>query len=434
MCCTCPTCPTSRRTAPVRRRVLIKTSSDGYLATTPHGEATGAAVLRELVGDPLCAPVYQAIRLVTAWFLQPAQQRSDLLDLPAVEALLPRIAGEDPFRDGDPRGALVCILGEMTASEPDLRRIALSCLAVADWALSRSAVDTALSFARAAALIGATARYAWVTGRLHREHSRAQQAETWFQVAYVLAERERDWDLRARSLMSWGHVHLNVGRYRTARDLCERALSTARRFQLQDRTGEAHHYLFTIARAVSDHPGAAEHSAAAARAYGPDHPRLPYFAHDLACYWMDRGDYEHALEVLLALLEIPIDHRLLAIGSALRAAGGSGRGAIYDRLVPALREEQSRECDSPLKAQALLMAARGAASLRRWAEATQLLTAAIEAARDTGQNDTRISAEDLLSLVREETHSESVAVPEPSNVEIARYTVRSLAAASNSAV
>ncbi|HEX6746879.1 MAG TPA: hypothetical protein VF092_06240 [Longimicrobium sp.] len=425
----------SRRTTPVRRRVLIKTSRDGYLATTPHGEATGAAVLRELVDDPLCVAVYQAIRLVTSWFLQPPQQRSDLLDPLTVEALLPRIAGEDPFRDGDPRGALVCILGELTASEPDLRRIALSCLAVADWALSQSAIDTALSFARAAALIGASARYAWVTGRLHREHSRAQQAEIWFQVAYVLAERERDWDIRARSLTSWGHVHLNVGRYFTARDLFQRALSTAQRFQLGDREVEAHHYLFTVARAVSDHAGAMEHSAAAAREYGPDHPRLPYFAHDLACYWMDRGDYQHALEVLLALLDnhfadVP-DERLLVRGSSLRAAGGCGRPDVFERLLPAVLDHQ-RASDSPWVAQALFMAARGAASLKRWDVAETLLVSAIESARSTNQNDTRLSAEDLLAQVRTESHTELLAVYEPANVEVARSTVRALVASSAS--
>jgi tetratricopeptide (TPR) repeat protein len=428
--CACsPICPSPDDA--VTRRVLIKTSRDGYLASTPPGEPSGAAVLREFPEQPVSVAIWRVLRLATLWAIEQPQRRSELLDLQSLESMLVELAANQPFTDDDPRGALACILGEMTSPIPDLRRAAYACLAVTDWALPHGAIETALSYGRAAALLGADARYAWVVGRLHREYSRVLQAEIWFKVAYALAARERDWEVRARSLMSWGHLHLNVGRYRNAKELFERALSTTKRFKLHDREAEAHHYLFTVARATSDHTTAAKHSAAAAATYGPDHPRLPHFAHDLACYWTDQGDHQHALEVLLALLdhhflEVPAE-RLLVIGSALRAAGGCGENDAFDRMFESFLSLQGRAPASPLLAQALLLGARGAASLRRWSEAERLLVTAVEAARNTGQNDTRIGAEALLSQVRDESLTAAVSnLYEANRDDVARATVRSL--------
>jgi len=301
---------------------------------------------------------------------------------------------------------------------------------VADWALGIGAEDTALAFSRAAALVGQNARYAWLAGRIHREHNRALQAETWFQVAYTLAEREHDWEIRARALMSWGHVHLNVGRYTRARKLFERAVGIAHRFKLPDREGEAHHYLFVVARAVSDHASADLHGRMAARLYGPEHPTLPNFAHDLACYWMDAGDYPHALQVLLALLANRFTEsspaKLLVIGSALRAAGGCGQEAKFDELMVRFKALGADCPTSPLYPQALLLAGRGAALLQRREEAEDLVSAALGAARQTEQHDTVFGAEQLLVKIRERHPLEQSVRPNPDNAEATRVTVRSL--------
>jgi tetratricopeptide (TPR) repeat protein len=422
------------RTTPEQRRALVTTPRDGFLTTSPRGEASGAGILRELAGRPVGLGIWRAFRLLTLWMTEPPQGRPGLLDDAGVDAALVAAAGDLPFDPEDVRGALVFILGEITSVEPDLKRTARACLAVADWALADGAEETALAYARAAALVGANARYAWLAGRLHREHNRALQAEVWFQVAYSLADREHDWDIRARSLSSLGHLHLNAGNYPRARRLFQRALGIAVHYKLEQRTCEAHHYLFTVARAVSDHDSATKHSRAAALVYGPEHPRLPYFAHDLACYWMDRGDYHHALEVLVPLLrehfrEMPAE-RLLATGSALRAAGGSGQASTFDDLLASFGSLRELSAGSPWYAQALHAAARGAAGLWRWALAEDFLLAAMQSAKETGQHDTEYVANELLSEVRQQRHGERAAFPDPANATAAFATVKALVSSS----
>lgn len=388
----------------MKRRVLIKTAIDGYRVTTPEGEVTGGAVIRELSHHPACVAVFQVLRLVTTWAMERPQRRAGLLPNDRLERLLARIAGKLPFRADDPRGAMACILGEMTAADPDVRRAAFACLGVADWALAQGAIDTALAYARAAALVKPDARYAWIAGRMHREHGRLEHAEVWFKVAYSIAGRTRDWEVRATALLSTGHTFMMAGNFEGARDLFERALSTAQRRRIPSKVKEAHHYLFDIAIATSDHALAAAQSRAALRAYKAGDPRLPYFAHDLALYWLDCGEFGKALPVLVTLLQRHFENepgpRLQVVGSALRAAGGAGERRTFDRLREELNELRTQVSSSPAVAPALFTAAKGAASLERWSDAEGLLLNAIESARDTHQHDIEVQAEELLERVQ----------------------------------
>ncbi|MBV9110526.1 MAG: hypothetical protein JO306_14040, partial [Gemmatimonadetes bacterium] len=88
----------------MKRRVLIKTAIDGYRVTTPEGDVTGEAVIRELSRDPACIPVFQVLRLVTTWAMERPPRRAGLLPHDRLERLLGRIAGKLPFRADDPRG------------------------------------------------------------------------------------------------------------------------------------------------------------------------------------------------------------------------------------------------------------------------------------------------------------------------------------------
>lgn len=415
----------------MKRRVLIKTAIDGYRVTTPEGEVTGGAVVRELSRDPACIPVFQVLRLVTTWAMERPQRRAGLLPHDRLERLLARIAGKLPFRADDPRGALACILGEMTAGEPDIRRAAFACLGVADWALSHGAVDTALAWARAAALVKPDARYAWIAGRMHREHGRLEEAEVWFKVAYSIAGRTRDWEVRAGALLSCGHTFMVAGNYQGARELFERGLGTARRRRVIAKIAEAHHYLFSIAVTTSDHALVASQSRAILKSYGTDHPRLPHFAHDLAGYWMDRGDFVKAHQVLIALLERFFANepaaRMQVVGSALRAAGAIGEKRCFDRLRLELERLRAMVSSSPAVAPAFLTAAKGAASLSRWTDAEGLLIVALDSARTTHQRDTEVEAETLLESVKARASHE---VPSESAAEysdVARDTLLMLA-------
>ncbi|HEX6746878.1 MAG TPA: tetratricopeptide repeat protein [Longimicrobium sp.] len=357
-------------------------------------------MLGELHLHPMCFAAWQVFRLVTAWAAQPQHNRFGFLEIEGVRALMIRIAGNDLAPADEPRVALLCVLSEMIAATADLQRLASACMVVTDWALTVSAVETALAYAGAAAEVSGNARFTWVAGMLHRENGRVLQSEGWFQKAHRLAMRSHDWDVRARSLMSSGRMLLTVGKYREAREYFERALLVAERFRLEDRRMEAHHHLFDAAVAMRDFTRVAKHSRIVASAYGPDHPRYPYFSHDLAVYWADRGDYERALGMLSPLLDRHFHEdasvRLLAFGSALRAAAGCGDRRLFDRLLPEFADLREPAGPSPLVAQALYTAGLGASMLRRWSDAEELLVPALEAAEHTGQEDTRSAAEKLL--------------------------------------
>ncbi len=356
-------------------------------------------MLGELHLHPLCFSAWQVFRLVTAWAAQPPHDRLAYLEIDGVRSLMIRIAGDDLAPADEPRAALLCVLSEMIAATPDLHRLAYACMVVTDWALTISAVETAIAYAGAAAKVSGNARFTWIAGMLYRENGRVLQSEGWFHEAHRLAMRSHDWDVRARSLMSCGQMLLTVGKYEEAREYFERALLVAERFRLDDRRTEAHHHLFNAAIAMKTYTRVAKHSQIVASAYGPDHPRRPYFTHDLAVYWADRGDYERALDMLRPLLDRFHDDtpvRLLAVGSALRAAAGCADSRMFDRLLPSLADLREPAGSSPLVAQALYTAGLGASMLRRWSDAEELLVPALEAAKHTGQEDTRSAAEKLL--------------------------------------
>jgi len=357
-------------------------------------------MLGELHLHPMCFSAWQVFRLVTTWTAQAPHNRFGFLEIDGIRALMIRIDGNDLSPNEEPRPALLSILCEMIAATPDMQRLAYACLAVTDWALAVGAVETALAYARSAAALSGNARYAWIAGKLLRENGRVLQSEEWFHAAHRLAMRTHDWDVRAWSLLSLGHMLLTVGRYAAGREYFERALIVVERFKLEDRRLEAHHHLFDAALAMQDYTRVAKHGRVVADGYGLDHPRFPYFTHDLAVYWMERGDYERSRDCLSSLLDRYFHEnaaeRLLLTASTMRAAAGCGDHRAFDRLLPTLVELRGPAGSSPLVAQALQTAGLGSSMLRRWSEAEELLVSALEAAKQTGQEDTRSAAEKLL--------------------------------------
>jgi len=371
------------------------------LAAIPGPHSCGADVLRELGVGPSRFFIWHVLRLVELWMEHRLAAPRELFDREGVLKLLAeaRSSGlEDGLGD-----AVVSIVAELATGEPDRQRLFRASLVIADWAISSGAVATSLGFARAAALARGDSRMTWITGRVHRENGRVGESELWFREAFRLARRERDLEMQSASLLGLGQTLLTAGRYAEVRACFDRGLAIAERFRLSERTAQAHHHLFTLATATSDHASAARHARAVASAYGSDHPRQPYFEHDLASYWMDRGEHQRALATFLPLVERRFGDdpavRLLATGSAACAAGGAGEHRTFDRLIPSLLDLGARVPRSPFRAQALVLAAHGAVSLRRWCDAEDFLVPATISARETEQEDTLASADALLARI-----------------------------------
>ena len=134
-----------------------------------------------------------------------------------------------------------------------------------------------------------------------------------------------------------------------------------------------------------------------------------------------------ALNVLNVLLECHFKDspaaRLLVLGSAARAAGGAGKPGVFDLIQAEFTQLRSRGPETLLHAQALLLVARGAVSLRRWMLAKECLSEALASSRRTAQKDTEILAEQLLAQVGKQLLTEREHLPSISNRDLARRTI-----------
>jgi hypothetical protein len=370
----------------------------------PTGDIAGMAILGELprgVGMQVTR-VYRAVML---WAADPPEERScSVFAEGSMASLATKMAAATQVI-GDAIGQpLILIACELAQDEPEIRQIAKACLSVVDWALARRASATAIAFAEAAALTSPNARYSLIAGRLHRQCGRQDQAHRWLRRASVLATRVGDSLTKVRSLLSLGSVAMIVGQHRRAEDYFRRALRFATRYRLQELVGEAWHDLFTIAITTNNYRAADAALKEAVRRYKRGHHRLPAFAHDLATYWMERDDFENARLVLLALLEKHWRNdpglRLLACGTTLRALGGCARAEEFDKTFGEFCELADKASETRWLAPAMLKAALGAISLRRWTLAESLLTTATQHASRTGQHDTILDAERILGQVR----------------------------------
>ena len=359
-----------------------------------------AAIVHELHGHPIAFAVWQVFRLLSFWIDQGPDERAVFEGPGPVRTLLADLARDDRFTDEDPRAALVLLLIELVSAKRDPRAMARACFVVADWALGRGAMTTGLLFMRAGAGVQPDARSALITGRVHRDTSRLVEAEPWLEASYRLAARANDWETCAHSLMARGVSRLLVGRYSEARTLYIKARRIATLHRLDDVVVMATHNLFSEAVASRAYQRALRLEATLADVYTPGHPRYSYFVHDRAQIRMDRGEFDAVAETLRSLVlrdfEDEPARRLVVTGSALRALGGAGRHQDFDRLLLEL-DRLRHECRlSPNIPSALTAAARGAISLRRWADAEDLLLPALASAIASGQEDTQDEVERLL--------------------------------------
>jgi tetratricopeptide (TPR) repeat protein len=337
------------------------------LSNVGGGEVTGAGIVRELPPE-LALHAWQAVRLVVLWAEAGRGSADGVLVAEGLGQYALELAGGRPQAAAadESLAPLLAIFLELSRPEPDAAGIARACLCASEWALPRRYLVTGLAFAEAAAFAMPSARYAFLAAKLHRQYGRHMDADRLLKVAEGLAKTEKDWETTIRVRLARGNVDLLHGRYEEAREVMVKALRTCERYRLKGAVlGEAHHDLLVAESGLREYTAAASHAEAAMGAYGPDHPRLPHLAHDLASVWLETGDYENALTVLQSLLQKHFQHdplsRLMVCASAVRAAAGAGDTTAYAMLARELETALSHAKPVTVRhGPALVDAARGA--------------------------------------------------------------------------
>ena len=290
------------------------------------------------------------------------------------------------------------VIAMFVAAPPDDDReeIARACLALADWALSQQAQETALAFAGLAALVWPRhPRYAWTYGRLLRGRGRMREAEHWFRRSHRIAVWLGDFEAQVKCLDSLGVLSYLTGNYRRAEARLARALALAAKRGLRVSRGEILHDLFALALTQQDFARAEEYASSALQCYLPAHDRLPALAHDLGCLWIEQRHYRRALPLLQAVaahFEV-WGRKLQSYAAAARAAGGAGDEAAFARMSHHAWEAASKIDEFRMCGAELVDLGRGAASLGRWDEAIAAFSRARSLAEVHGASDVLIRAE-----------------------------------------
>ncbi|HEX2202256.1 MAG TPA: tetratricopeptide repeat protein [Longimicrobium sp.] len=360
----------------------------------------GARIAAELPPAE-AAPLLQVLRAVLAWTRDPARA-AELVD----SAALRRLEGDllrRPFEEG-PWAALAVLAGAMAAphgAEP--REVAWACACVAEWGLERRASDTALDFARGAALAWPDhARYAWLIGLIFRGRGHLREAEAWLRRAHRVAVWTDDWEARARSLNSLGLLRWEAGRFAASKELYERAIRAAQRKRLRDVQAIATHNLFVIYAEVGEAEAAEQCAASAFALYDASHPRRLGLVSDVAQHWTNQRCYRRALPIFRALLrrvEDPALRLRIAAGGA-HAAGATAGVHEFEGYWSEVERQAEQVEALQVVATALHEAGLGAAHLRSWERAAGAFGRALEAARANNTADVLIKAEEALTHVQ----------------------------------
>ena len=278
-----------------------------------------------------------------------------------------------------------------------------ACQAITRWATERGYARTALAYAQTAALNAPDRpQPAHQVGLLARRGADYRRAETWFRRALGLARREKDWRIYGMSCIGLGNLFLQRGDYPTARTWFIKALRITRRHGLWVVRPMALHDLFCVAANRGEQAEAELFARRAFRAYGRRHPRLLVLAHDVARFWLMRGDYARSLQVFRAVvrhIERPPERRLAASNMAVAAAGVGDRltfAAMWSEVWRLVDDSD----DAENTAQALVTLAQGAAALGDPDRAQMAAHHALKVAIQRNESEQRIAAETILEKLR----------------------------------
>ncbi|HEX8273331.1 MAG TPA: tetratricopeptide repeat protein [Longimicrobiaceae bacterium] len=370
-------------------------------AVRSNGSFEGSDILAEAGAVPailLC----QVYRGVMGWALTPAAEHPGLFP-PGAAAETRRLMREAPVPD-ELRPALetVCGLFDDPAGA-DPRGVAEACMRIGEWAERKGdAPATALRFVQAGASCSPNdPRLAYRAGYVARQRASWDLAELWFRHSSTVGRRAHDWEAHARAYSGLGNSYYRQGRYLPAQREHLKALRVAKRHGIRDLQGNAYHDLFGVAIGLQNAEKAEEFGKSAFNAYGAGHRMIPALAHDIAYFWITRGQFHRALPVFQALLphfQQP-ENRLRVLATLARAAGGAQeRQAFHGAWAEAWSMAAELEQSTALTT-SLLEMAYGAVSLAEWALASEAAGQASSRARERGEVDVLVPAEELLARI-----------------------------------
>ena len=209
-----------------------------------------------------------------------------------------------------------------------------------------------------------------------------------------------DWKSYALAFSGPGQPVHAARQLSRARRFHVRALRAARRHSLRAIQGSAQHDLFVLA-AGSNHKDEAERYARGAfESYGPEHPRLPALANDLAYVWMERGHFAPALTVFEALLPHMQrqEDRLVCLGNIVRAAAGAGERRLFEQMWDEVWDGLSRDEGTGRPRRSAGCPTSPRSSARRSGRSAR--RAGGDDARDRGEAKTCSTSEAVLDSVR----------------------------------
>lgn len=362
----------------------------------------GSSVLSEFEGE-FGILLWQSLRNVLLWNATEPAKRKGLFSAGAEERRRVKLLStevEDSLRA--PLAVIARLLADPAGA--DRRRVATSCQRIGEWAEARGSLTTALAFTQAAALTASSdARLSYAVGRLARQLAEYPRAETWFRRAILLGRQSGDWESYSLAFVGLGNLYFQRGSLPSAQKAHLRAYRAARRKGIRNVQGMALHDLFVIASKRNEAREAEELAAAALKAYGSKHSRLPHFATDVSTFWVDQGVFAPALTVLEALLphfQRPTEQMTVFANIALAAAGlhdverfQSAWGQAWEITTNTAASEKSSSV--------YLTLAQGAANLEDWDRAVSAAERAVDVATERQEAEVRASAEALLTAIRE---------------------------------
>ena len=244
-------------------------------------------------------------------------------------------------------------------------------------------------------------------GGVARDLTHYTRAEAWFYRAVGLARQAGEWQTYVMAYMKHGIIMLRKhgiimlrrGALPAARRSFLKALRHSRRQGIRDGEARALHNLSNLEYRAGKPEKAIEYAARAIERYGPQHERFPRLVHDVAFYWLERGDYEHSLPIFIETLgRVGAADRPIVLGSLGRAAGGLNDVAAYEWSCSELREHEP----APGIAEAWVDMARAALTLGRHDEAEEATHLAESVASSRRKGQMRFLAEEVMDQIRSE--------------------------------
>lgn len=296
-----------------------------------HGDESveGELILRELAGD-LGVVVWKTARSVRLWAELTPRQRAGAFNPDAHVERVRLIRSLDT--KSLPRAELERLADVLRGGKLSGEQVAETCASLSAWAEAAGACATALELMQAAAFASPrNAMLALSVGRLARDRSEYARSETWFRQAITAARQTRDRKAFAKGFLGLGTVAIRRGNYAAARKSFTRVLRIGQRYSLRSAVAEAYSELMGVAVGSNRPAEVVRYARSAISAYGAGHPYIPVVAYDLAVFWVARGHFAAAIEIIRALpAQLLPPTMLLGRASSLALAGaGAGDDAAY---------------------------------------------------------------------------------------------------------